>query len=49
VNVSELRALCQKVILHSRDGEKSKIFRVHAVKFYRSEVTATLIFKLGAR
>ena len=49
MNVSELTALCQKVILHSRDVDKCKTFRVHAVKSYRSEVTATLIFKLGAR
>jgi hypothetical protein len=49
VNVSELRALCQKVILHPRGGDKDKIFRVHVVKSYRSEVTTTLTFKLGVR
>ena len=49
VNGSELRALCQKVILHSRDGEKGKIFRVHDVKSYKSEITATLISKVCAR
>ena len=47
MNVPELRAICQKVILHSRGGEKGKIFRVHAVKSYNIEVTAALIFKLG--
>ena len=49
MNVSEFRALSQKVILHSRGGDKDKIFRVNAVKFYRSDATALLIFKLGAR
>jgi hypothetical protein len=49
VNVSELRALCQKVILHSLGCDKGKLFRVHVVKHYRSEATATSTFKLGAR
>jgi hypothetical protein len=49
VNVSEFRVLCQKVILHSCGGDKDKIFHVHSVKSYRNEVTATFIFKLGAR
>ena len=49
MNVSELRALCQKVILHSRGGDKGKLFRVHVVKYYGSEARATLIFKPGAR
>jgi hypothetical protein len=49
VNVSELRALCQKVMLHSPGGDKGKLFRVHVVKYYVSEATATLISKLGAR
>ena len=48
-NVSELRTICRKVDLHSRGGDKDKIFRVRAVKSYRSEVTATLVFKLGGR
>jgi hypothetical protein len=45
----QLRALCQKVILYSRGGEESKIFRVGAVKSYKSEVRVTLIFKQAAR
>ena len=49
MNASGIGALCQKVILHSRNCDKCKIFRVHAVKFYRSAVTATLICKLDAR
>jgi len=49
VNVSEFRALCQKVILHSRGGDKDKIFHVSPMKSYRSDATAPLIFKLGAR
>jgi hypothetical protein len=43
VNVSELRALYQKVILQSPGGDKGKLFLVHVVKCYGSETTATLI------
>ena len=49
MNVSELRAICQEAILYSRGGDKGKIFRVHLVKSYRIEVTAALVFMLGAR
>ena len=49
MNVSELKAPCQKVILLSRGGDNGKIFRVLPVKSYWSEVAALLIFKQGAR
>lgn len=49
MNVSELRALCQRAILHSRGGNKGKLFCVLPVKSYRSAVTALIIVKLGAR
>jgi len=42
-------ALYQKVILHSRVGDKSKIFRILPVKSYRGEVRALLSIKLCAR
>ena len=42
-------ALYQKVILHSRGGDKGKIFRILPVKSYRCEIRALLSIKLCTR